>query len=393
MARPRALLACPHAWGSVVQVGGHHIARALVAAGWDVAYVSNPISPLHLAGGLGPELRHRVSIYRRRGIRDADGHLWAYVPGALLTPRESPILRSRWVHRNWVGLSYPNVIRVLRAHGFASVDLLYFDSVIQSFWLDVLPHRASVLRVGDRMSGFGQFTEEMRRMQRELAASVDLVVYSARDLERDVDAMRPKKTLHLPNGVDAAHFSEGGGPFPDDLAAIPRPIAVYVGAMEDWFDFDAVSVAAAELPDVSFVLIGPDRLAMQRLRPQPNLHILGPRPYAQIPRYLHASDVGLIPFDVRGHAPLVNGVHPLKLYEYMACGLPVVAARWNELVTLDSPAVLYREPGQLASGIRAALSEGAADRAGRVEFATRADWNERVRTLLSALALAQQQVS
>ena len=89
--RPLVVMGCPHHWWSPFQVAGQHFARQFVRAGWDVTYVSNPISPWHLASGLSKDLRLRFRQYRAGGLTDLDGHLQAYVPGAIVTPHHAPI--------------------------------------------------------------------------------------------------------------------------------------------------------------------------------------------------------------------------------------------------------------------------------------------------------------
>jgi glycosyltransferase involved in cell wall biosynthesis len=157
--------------------------------------------------------------------------------------------------------------------------------------------------------------------------------------------------------------------------------------MDEWFDFDLVQAAAERLPEISFVLIGPDHLARQRLRPLKNLHLLGRRPYSDLPAYLHQADVGLIPFDVVGHPHLVRSVHPLKLYEYMACGLPVVATEWAELQALRSPAVLSATREGFIQAIETAV-RAPRDPDRYLRFTEGADWRVRVAALLARLDAA-----
>lgn len=386
MSRPKLLMACANYWRSPFQVGSHHLARGFVKAGWDVAFVSDPISPFHLLEGLSPELKERFRIYRQGGVTDLEGGVWAYVPATLLSPHNKPILRSEWVHRHWSSLSRPNVVDVVRAHGFGEVELLYLDSVNQSFWVGQVRHQRSVFRVADSNAGFRKFTPTMKQLERELASSVDVVVYSAKNLRAHVEHLNPKSSLHLPNGVDFGHFARPSPGIPDDLRAIPRPIAVYVGAMDAWFDFRLIEAAVAQLPDINFVLIGPDHLARRRLRAAPNLHLLGRRPYGDLPRYLHHSDVGLIPFDVAGHRELVHSVNPLKLYEYLAAGLPVVATAWSELSNLGSPAELAVTHDEFIKAVRKAVTVPP-DRDRLQRYAARAEWSERVGELSRLLEL------
>jgi glycosyltransferase involved in cell wall biosynthesis len=377
-------MACAQYWNSPFQVGSHHIARGFVEAGWKVAFVSDPVSPLHLLQGVTPELRERWAIHRGGGVRHLDERLWAYVPAAALTPINQPLIRSEWVLRQWSRLTLPNVVATTQRAGFDQVDLIYLDSVKQAFWLDAIPHGHSVLRIADRTSGFETSTPAMVRMEREVARRVDLVAFTALSLREYVEAMAPRATMHLPNGVDFDHFAADDGGRPAEFAELPRPIAVYVGAMEAWFDFDLVQAAAESLPHISFVLIGPDHLARRQLRPRPNLHLLGRRPYARLPDYLHHADVGLIPFDVAGHPELVRSIHPLKLYEYLASGLPVVATEWEELRELGSPAVLCSTREGFLEALGAAV-RAPRDADGYRRFARAADWRGRIDALLSQL--------
>jgi glycosyltransferase involved in cell wall biosynthesis len=386
MSRPRAVVASLDYWTSPFQLGGHHIARGLVREGWDVAYVSWPISPFHLLSGRRDVLRHRFDIYRRGGLDDLNGHLWAYVPGALATPYHRPLLRSEWLHRNWPTLSMPRLARMLRGRGFGSVALLYLDVPIHRRLLDDIHWQRSVLRIPDRLAGFRHLAPAMQVLEREAAGAVDVVAYTARSLESHARALGARGTLHLPNGVDVEHFRGGNRSQPSDLAEIPRPIAIYVGAMDAWFDYPTLDRMTAELPGVSFVLIGPDEVARERLTSRSNLHLLGRRPYATLPGYLAHADVGLIPFDAADHPELVESIHPLKLYEYLAAGLPVVATYWSEIASLGSPAILCRTADEHVAAIRRVLAERP-DPSIAVTFAAGASWQSRVRSLIEALDL------
>jgi glycosyltransferase involved in cell wall biosynthesis len=381
MQQKRLLMATCNYWHSPFQVGSHHLARGFARAGWEVAFISDPISPWHVFGGQGKDVRERYDLYRRNGTTDCNGHVWTYVPGALLTPHNKPLLRSRWVGEGWAGLSRPNLVQMLREKGFGEVDVLYCDSVAHVGWLEEIACQKSLYRITDRLSGFSKATPVALDLERELAGSVDLVVYAARSLEEYVKRLLPKSMAYLPNAVNYAHFSDGPQTLPPEYAAIPRPIAIYVGAMDVWFDYRLIDEVVARLPNVSFVLIGPDDLAKQRLRARPNLHLLGRRGYSELPRYLHHADVGLIPFDVANHTELVRSIHPLKLYEYAACGLPIVTVEWEELTNLKSPAHLCRGTEDFILAIEQVLLNPRA-KTELQSYAAMNDWGERVATIL-----------
>jgi glycosyltransferase involved in cell wall biosynthesis len=378
------LMACTNYWYSPFQVGSHHIAQGFMEDGWKVAFVSDPISPFHLLKAQNSQLKDRFALYRSRGRWLYDKRLWTYIPGTLVSPNNKPILRSGFVNREWQRLTWPNVISTIEKNGFGNVDLLYIDSAIQAFWLEAIHYEKAVFRVADNQAGFAKFTPEMQAIEKRIASSVDLVVYTARELQDHIETLQPKNMLHLPNGVNFKHFECGAQLKPDDLKEISTPIAIYVGAMDVWFDFELVNYAATELPNVAFVLIGPADLANSRLKHLPNIHVLGRRSYEELPRYLLNANVGIIPFNEKDYPVLVNSINPLKLYEYFACGLPVVSVAWKELYNLASPAILCQTADEFVKEIADTISKQN-DKEVYKEYAKMNNWLSRVNILVNYL--------
>ena len=127
-----------HEWDSPLPLGSHHLSKAFVREGWDVAHVSSAISPPQLLRS-PREFRQRMGRYKRSGVLRMDGHLWTYMPFAVLTPQSAPILRTKVVHRNWQRTTIPDVVATLASRGFGAVDILYIDTPTQAFWLDFGP--------------------------------------------------------------------------------------------------------------------------------------------------------------------------------------------------------------------------------------------------------------
>lgn len=323
-------MATSNSWNSVFQVGSHHLAREFLKMGYNVAFISDPISPFHLFTN---SFKERFDLYRSGGFHK--NNLWSYVPATLVPPHNKPFLCTQWVHNNWQRLTLPSVVGKAKHNGFGEVDMLYLDTPLQSFWLNKIKASKTVYRMADQNSGFKKATTAQIEMEQKLIQNVDLVVCTAKTLADSIQG-KAKKVHHLPNGVHLAHFKKAGTK-PPEYQKIPSPIAIYVGALEYWFDFELAESLAKEMPHISFVFIGPVKNKTPTLK---NIHFLGPRPYSEIPSYLQFADVGLILFDVNRYPELIHHVNPLKLYEYIASGLPVVATRWRELENINSPALL-----------------------------------------------------
>jgi glycosyltransferase involved in cell wall biosynthesis len=195
-----------------------------------------------------------------------------------------------------------------------------------------------------------------------------------------------------PNGVDFAHFARHDATRnpPDDLAPIlarRRPIIGYYGALAEWFDYDLVAYAAKALPDHEFVLIGPDYDGTMRSRDLftlANVNWLGVKEYAELASYLRYFDVATIPFLVN---EVTHSVSPIKLFEYMAGGRPIVTTDLRECARY-SVVQVAKTPPDFVDEIRRAVRRGQ-DPAFRelLRNTARANtWDVRAGTLIDAAA-------
>jgi len=249
------------------------------------------------------------------------------------------------------------------------------DSIVQHFWIDKIKYGKSILRISDK-NVFRKINPNLKKMENKLADKVDSIIYTAKSLAPYLSKYG-NKLVYIPNGVDIEHFLKSDKTMPKELKNVPRPIAIYVGAIDEWFGFDFLLEVVQKCRDMSFVLIGNAKIDISKLRKQRNVYYLGKRNYSEIPKYIYNSDVGIITFDIQH--PVVESVNPLKLYEYMACGLPVVATKWKELELINSPAYLAEDPDDFVNGLKNALQEK--DKSKYIEFAKNNTWVERYRRL------------
>jgi polysaccharide pyruvyl transferase CsaB len=225
--------------------------------------------------------------------------------------------------------------------------------------------------------------------ERELVRECDVLVVTGAELERKFRAQGLKPVLAR-NGADYAFFAKAR---PNDLlAGIPRPVVGYFGAIADWIDLDLVYEVAARRPKYSFVLIGQvfgrDTSKLESL---PNVRLLGNKPYADIPSYLYGFDACLIPFLLN---QVTKATDPVKLYEYLSLGKPVVATAMAELQQCGDLLYIGRNVEDFAVKLDRALDEtddSLVER--RIAFARANTWTSRVEQIGEAARQAFPKVS
>lgn len=371
---------------AAIQLGDHHLAREFARHGWRIAFVSAPISPFHLFSGTTSQLKERYQNYRSGGIHHQfeQGEIWSYVPGAFLVPKDVPLLSSSFVFKNWYRTVFPSLKDWMQKHHFSNLDLMYLREPKQGGWVERLPHKASIYRIADKDTGFVHFDQNNIEMEKNLAGTADLVIYTAQTLREYVEELNPKQDLYLPNGVDLSSFAGKDPRQPEEYRHMSGPIIVYVGSIKYWFDFELINALTAEFPELNFVIIGPTEHNAGRFIPRDNLYLLGKRPHQEISKYLYHASIALIPFNKRDYPELVNAINPLKLYEYSACGLPVVSTRWKEMEKISSPAKLCNSLEEFKEAINFYLANPINPER-QIAFARQHTWAERFQTLMKKL--------
>jgi glycosyltransferase involved in cell wall biosynthesis len=347
-----------HPWDGPIQVGSHNLARCLARLGWEVLFLSDPITTLHcLAAPIMPRLRPRLHAAGRGLAIDAASRVTHLVPFTWPPMSGRFGATSPFILDRWVDFTQPNLMRrLIRAH-FDQPDLAIVDGAISIPVIERLHPDRRVLRVFDRRAARPGVNAALLEREARFAQTADLTIVTAKTLLPEVESMGARKVLHLPNGVDAGRFMEPQGE-PAILRKIPRPRIIYVGAIDVWFDVPLVQTLAEGLPRFSFVLCGPAGRNIDHLTRMSNVHYLGPVGRDDLPAYLQHSDVGIIPFDVANHRALIDGVNPIKLYEYLAAGLPVVASRWAEIEALGAPVALADTRSDWLAHLRNAVESG-----------------------------------
>jgi glycosyltransferase involved in cell wall biosynthesis len=213
-----------------------------------------------------------------------------------------------------------------------------------------------VFYITDEFSQFSYLdADRIAAMGQELCSRADVVFCTAHSLQAAKAPYNPHTYL-ASHGVDHAHFATAvtPGPHAPDLATLPRPIIGFFGLIQDWIDLDLIGFLARERPQWSFVLIGSAKVDVTALQAHPNVHLLGRRPYADLPAYCRDFAVGLIPFVIN---ELTRHVNPIKLREYLSAGLPVVSTPLPEVAYYRDSCAIAADPPAFLSALDSAVAE------------------------------------
>ncbi|MGC7871576.1 glycosyltransferase family protein [Desulfosporosinus sp. SYSU MS00001] len=199
----------------------------------------------------------------------------------------------------------------------------------------------------------------------------------------DYFSPRHPRVYLVPNGVDYVHFSPKPSLRPKDLPE-GKPIIGYSGAIAPWIDWELLKAVIKQNPGINFVFIGAFfQLHKFPLRNYKNVYYLGLKSYYDLPAYLHHFDVGLIPFL---QTDMTKGCNPIKLFEYYASGIPVLATPLPELLSI--PKInLESDTYRFSLRIQHLLETKDSDKAERMAYAQANDWAERSGRILQQILI------
>jgi UDP-galactopyranose mutase len=228
----------------------------------------------------------------------------------------------------------------------------------------------------DELSNFAGAPPKLLSLERELFERADVVFVGGRSL---YDIKREQhENIHLfPSSIDREHFSIARGEIadPEDQSAIPHPRIGFFGVLDERLDRELLALVAESHPEWQFVLIGPVvKIAPDSLPQAANLHYLGKKEYAELPRYLANWEIAMLPFAMNASTRFIS---PTKTPEYLAAGRPVVSTPIHDVV----------EPyGSMGLARIAANAEEFAAAIGELLATKDEQWSERVDGFLSDLS-------
>lgn len=273
-------------------VGSHHYSREFARRGWAVAHVSTPFSTVHRILGRGTADRR---VAASEGWQESTDGVWDLVPRTLLPAGfgSGSYLRRALAQALRGGFDYAVVDQPRMGYSRLSSSARRLVYRPTDSYFDSISHRAE------------------KRMVRSFSG----VVATSEPVLARLSVPVSTPALVLANGVDTEHFSQAS-------EGQSRRGAVYVGALDARFDWSSVAMFASSRPEIPFDLYGP--LVQPPIDLPSNIRLLGPIAYDEVPVVLSQYRLGLLPLS---RSPENLGRSPMKLFEYLASGLTVLASR------------------------------------------------------------------
>jgi glycosyltransferase involved in cell wall biosynthesis len=292
---------------------------------------------------------------------------------------EAPVIHAnQYMLRRWLR-------RVIAEHGFRDF-ILWSYSPDACFLHGNLGEAVGVYSITDDHASYkGSRNREssMRKWEQRLIEKVDVVFATAENLV-ELKRKHNPNCFYAPHGVDAELFanSMSAETLPtEQLGSCQKPIVGFIGLLNCRIDVQLIQACAAKRPDWNFVLIGPQEpeFDSRLFASSPNVIVLGRCDRLDVPRYLKQFDVGFIPYIVDEHT---RYLHPLKVLEYLAAGLPVVSTNLPAIKQYGGQVAVGKSVDETIHQLSAAMNQdGEKSKAMRQRFAMNQTWSCRLQSM------------
>ncbi len=374
---------------------GHYLIEALSKqlSNSKILCVENPVD-LFISLFKHP-LRWIMQQNRKTHLRKVNDNLFIYRPWILLNVHiAAKISIFRKINISWIKIQ---IDKVLNKNNFRLDFLVTW--ITDPFQEDYLNVRDGNLTVFDCYDEYAEQSHnsifrnkyELLERERRIVQKVDITFVVSRILYENNRFY--SNSIHIiPNAVDTIHFGQAikqSTLVAKDIRHIPTPVIGFLGNLSDRIDFTLLNWLAIRNKDWSFVLIGGkgDHIKNKQMQisfaGNNNVFLLGNKPYAQLPGYLKAFDICLIPF--RDDNPFSLSCSPLKLYEYLATGKPIISTNLPGVFPLKSFIRIARSKEEFEHHIKEALQEKSELHEKRIKISEANSWEKRAEEIISIL--------
>lgn len=376
---------------STNQVGAQKYARLFSKDNYDVFSLSHYLN-LYTFMRKNADDRAMINCWQKKVQQSREG-IYFYSPLCLVPYMNLPLLDSMRLARCCLNFCVPDLKKILKSRDFIDIDILFIHNIRALSILRFVKPRKIIFRVYDKIEEFPNQPSNIAKLKNEAIHVADVVYVTSQNLQKEVARIH-KKSYYLPNGVDRDFIMNPGEtyPYPEEFRKIEGPVAIYIGAVSDWFDYEIFEYGLNALKDVMFVMIGAVagvhyKRNLSKIehfsKSYRNFHFLGPRKHSDLKKFLAYADVGIIPFKIN---ELTNEINPVKMFEYASYGVPIVASAMTEMRNYQTHAALYKDEREYVEMIEQAMNCTEQLKMKLVRFAHENTWERRYTKIISTIA-------
>ena len=275
-----------------------------------------------------------------------------------------------------------------------SLDLDFKETITWSFfpfiapYLNILKPKLNIFDAVDNWLNHSSYKKEKEKLKEAyniIKKEADLIFVVSDNLFELFD--NQDNVYWIPNGVDLKHYKQKFSLYNRDIADIKKPIIGYIGIIQDRVDLDLIKYLARKNINKSIILVGPvwneQDQAKLELDKERNVYFLGYKTYKEAPMYIQQFDIGIIPHQAD---KLTASMNPMKMYEYLACGKPVVSTKGAGSDNLKDMVLIAKDYEDFNKKVNKALENNSGEEEEkRKEFIKQYSWFNAVQKMMELI--------
>lgn len=372
-------------WDNPFWTNKQHTASRLAKRGHKVFYIESLglRQPTLKAQDLSRILRRLKSFFK--GARQVQENVWVYSPIVIPLHRYKFVRILNKVLLKGILLFYKRKFKL--NHPIAWT----YNPMVLELMESLSPSKKVYHSVDDLSASPGIDSQALKEEEARLLKKMDVVFCTSKNIYNHCSKIAGKeKTHYFSNVVDYEHFSKAKTDLsqPKELKNIPHPRLGFVGALSSYkVDFDLIKQVADERPDWHWILIGKvgegqPETTIEDLQHRPNIHLLGPKDYKDLPQYIKYFDVCTIPCPKNDYT---DSMFPMKFYEFMATEKPIIAKNIDSLSDVTHAHFSYSKDSDFIDGVESILSKKSHDTIVWQELVKENTWETRLNKMFKVL--------